>query len=47
MYNYIFAWGAFIIITVLLALIVIRLGDIKDILTLTDFTQDKIHKYIL
>lgn len=46
MYNYIFAWGAFIIITVLLALIVIRLGDIKDILTLTDFTQDKIHKYI-
>lgn len=46
MYNYIFAWGAFIIITVLLALIVIRLGDIKDILMLTDFTQDKIHKYI-
>ena len=46
MYNYIFAWGAFIIITILLTLIAIRLGDIKDILTLTDFTQDKIHKYI-
>lgn len=46
MYNYIFAWGAFIIITILLVLIVIRLGDIKDILTLTDFTQDKIYKYI-
>lgn len=45
MYNYI-AWGAFIIITILLALIVIRLGDIKDILTLIDFTQDKIHKYV-
>lgn len=46
MYNYIFAWGAFIIIAILLTLIVIRLGDIKDILTLTDFTHDKIHKYI-
>ena len=46
MYNYIFAWGAFIIITILLTLIAIRLGDIKDILTLTDFTQDKIHKYV-
>ena len=46
MYNYIFAWGAFIIITILLTLIAIRLGDIKDILTLTDFTQDKINKYI-
>ena len=46
MYNYIFAWGAFIIIAILLALIAIRLGDIKDILTLTDFTQDKIHKYV-
>ncbi len=45
MYN-IFAWGAFIIIAILLALIVIRLGDIKDILTLIDFTQDKIHKYV-
>ena len=45
MYN-IFAWGAFIIITILLTLIAIRLGDIKDILTLTDFTQDKIHKYV-
>ena len=45
MYN-IFTWGAFIIITILLALIVIRLGDIKDILTLIDFTQDKIHKYV-
>lgn len=44
-YN-IFAWGAFIIIAILLALIVIRLGDIKDILTLIDFTQDKIHKYV-
>ena len=46
MYNYIFAWVVFIIITILLTLIAIRLGDIKDILTLTDFTQDKIHKYI-
>ena len=46
MYNYIFAWGAFIIIAILLTLIIIRLGDIKDILTLTDFTHDKIHKYI-
>ena len=46
MYNYIFAWGAFIIITILLTLIAIRLGNIKDILTLTDFTQDKIHKYV-
>ena len=45
MYN-IFTWGAFIIIAILLALIVIRLGDIKDILTLIDFTQDKIHKYV-
>lgn len=45
MYN-IFAWGAFIIIAILLALIVIRLGDIKDTLALIDFTQDKIHKYI-
>ena len=46
MYNYIFAWVVFIIITILLTLIAIRLGDIKDILTLTDFTQDKIHKYV-
>lgn len=46
MYNYICFWGAFIIITILLTLIAIRLGDIKDILTLIDFTQDKIHKYI-
>lgn len=45
MYN-IFAWGAFIIITILLALIVIRLGDIKDTLALIDFTLDKFHKYI-
>lgn len=45
MYN-IFAWGAFIIIAILLALIVIRLGDIKDTLALIDFTQDKIHKYV-
>ena len=37
MYN-IFAWGAFIIIAILLALIVIRLGDIKDTLALIDFT---------
>ena len=37
MYN-IFAWGAFIIIAILLALIVIRLGDIKDTLELIDFT---------
>lgn len=44
-YN-IFAWGAFIIIAILLALIVIRLGDIKDTLALIDFTQDKIHKYV-
>ena len=45
MYN-IFTWGAFIIIAILLALIVIRLGDIKDTLALIDFTQDKIHKYV-
>lgn len=45
MYN-IFAWVAFIIIAILLALIVIRLGDIKDTLALIDFTQDKIHKYV-
>ena len=38
MYNYIFAWGAFIIIAILLALIVIRLGDIKDTIALIDFT---------
>ena len=37
MYN-IFTWGAFIIIAILLALIVIRLGDIKDTLALIDFT---------
>ena len=46
MYNYIFAWGAFIILIILLGLIVIRLGDIKDTLALMDFTQDKIHKYL-
>ena len=46
MYNYICFWGAFGCIAILLALIVIRLGDIKDILTLIDFTQDKIHKYV-
>jgi 5-bromo-4-chloroindolyl phosphate hydrolysis protein len=46
MYNYIFAWGAFIILVILLGLIVIRLGDIKDTLALIDFTQDKIHKYL-
>lgn len=46
MYNYIFAWGVFIIIVILLTLIVIRLGDIKDTLALTDFTLDKFHKYI-
>ena len=37
MYN-IFTWGAFIIIAILLTLIVIRLGDIKDTLALIDFT---------
>ena len=46
MYNYICFWGVFGCIAILLALIVIRLGDIKDILTLIDFTQDKIHKYV-
>lgn len=46
MYNYICFWGAFGCTAILLALIVIRLGDIKDILTLIDFTQDKIHKYV-
>lgn len=43
MYN-IFTWGAFIIIAILLALIVIRLGDIKDTLALIDFTM--FDKYI-
>ena len=46
MYNYICFWGAFGCIAILLALIVIRLGDIKDTLALIDFTQDKIHKYV-
>ena len=38
MYNYICFWGAFGCIAILLALIVIRLGDIKDTLALIDFT---------
>ena len=38
MSNYICFWGAFGCIAILLALIVIRLGDIKDTLALIDFT---------
>ena len=38
MYNYICFWGAFGCIAILLALIVIRLGDIKDTIALIDFT---------
>lgn len=46
MYNYILAWGTIIIFMILLVIIIIRLGDIKDTLALIDFTQDKIHKYL-
>lgn len=46
MYNYILAWGTIIVFIILLVIIIIRLGDIKDTLALMDFTQDKIHKYL-
>lgn len=46
MYNYILIWGIALIVIILLGLIVIRLGDIKDSLSIVDYDLSQNNKYI-
>lgn len=46
MYNYILIWGISIIVIILLGLIVIRLGDINDNLSIIDYDLSQNNKYI-
>lgn len=46
MYNYILIWGIAIIVIILLGLIVIRLGDIKDSISIIDYDLSQNSKYI-
>lgn len=46
MYNYILIWGISLIVIILLGLIVIRLGDIKDSLSIVDYDLSQNNKYI-
>lgn len=46
MYNYILAWGTIIVFMIMLTIIIIKLSDINDNLTIIDFTTDKIYKYL-
>lgn len=46
MYDYILIWGIALIVIILLGLIVIRLGDIKDNLSILDYDLSQDNKYI-
>ena len=46
MYNYILIWGIALIVIIILGLIVIRLGDIKDSLSIIDYDLSQNSKYI-
>ena len=46
MYNYILIWGIALIVIIILGLIVIRLGDIKDSLSIVDYDLSQNNKYI-
>ena len=46
MYNYILICGIALIVIILLGLIVIRLGDIKDSLSIIDYDLSQNSKYI-
>ena len=46
MYNYILIWGIALIVIILLGLIVIRLGDINDNLSIIDYDLSQNNKYI-
>lgn len=46
MYNYILIWGISLIVIILLGLIVIRLGDIKDSISIIDYDLSQNSKYI-
>lgn len=46
MYNYILIWGIALIVIIILGLIVIRLGDIKDSISIIDYDLSQNSKYI-
>lgn len=46
MYNYILIWGIALIVIIILGLIVIRLGDINDNLSIIDYDLSQNSKYI-